>query len=135
MARIYQRSFSALSAASASSAIDGFLQSHSKASVIMRNSRTSLEYRCPDGSKGTVGLKTIALRNEEFMADMKAVDARAWTMQEQMLSTRILHFCSNMLFWKCLCGNGAQMHKEGAAGIPSDWTYMEGRISRFQSLE
>jgi Heterokaryon incompatibility protein (HET) len=135
MARIYQRSFLTLSAASAPSAIDGFLQSHSKASVIMQNSRTALEYRCPDGSKGTVGLKTIALRNEEFKADMKAIDARAWTMQEQMLSTRILHFCSNMLFWKCLCGNGAHMHKEGAAEIPSDWTYMEGSTSRFQSLE
>lgn len=83
MARIYQISFPTLSAASAPCAIDGFVQSHSKASVIMWNSRTALEYRCPDGSKGTVGLKSIALRNEEFMADMKSCrrksldDARA----------------------------------------------------------
>lgn len=65
MARIYQRSFLTISAASSPSAVDGFLQYHPQASAVMRSSRIALGYRCPDGIVGTVGIKTKAFRNEE----------------------------------------------------------------------
>lgn len=125
MARIYQRSFLTISAASAPSATDGFLQFRPQASEVMRSTRIALGYRCPNGVVGTVGLKTQDFRNEEYIADMKAVDARAWTTQEQLLSTRIVHFCTNMLYWNCQRGWGAHMHEEGAPRIPTNQIFAD----------
>jgi hypothetical protein len=126
MARIYQRAFLTISAGSASSAIDGFLQPRSKAAEMMRKSRIALEYICPDGSKGTVGLTPAALRKDDsWKADTRAVDARAWTMQEQILSTRTVYFCSNMLSWSCLSSTAGHMHNEcDVPGTTPEWSFM-----------
>ncbi|KAH7350979.1 heterokaryon incompatibility protein-domain-containing protein [Rhexocercosporidium sp. MPI-PUGE-AT-0058] len=143
MARIYQRSFLTISAASAPSAIDGFLQYHTQASALMQKSRINIVYRCPDGVEGTVGMKSkVPYINGEYSPNMKAVDARAWTMQEQILSTRIVHFCTNMLVWNCLCTEGGHAYVEGAATIPSNLLFtdpavqpfMDPRQSRFEHL-
>lgn len=40
------------------------------------------------------------------------VTSRAWTLQEQLLSTRVLHFGPNMLYWDCLYGNGSEADPE-----------------------
>lgn len=40
----------------------------------------------------------------EDLAIRGPVHSRAWTLQEQLLSTRILYFGRNMLHWECLSG-------------------------------
>ncbi|KAI0196609.1 hypothetical protein EV127DRAFT_417058 [Xylaria flabelliformis] len=41
------------------------------------------------------------------------VNTRAWTLQEQMLSARILHWGPGSLFWECLCSHGSEHDPEG----------------------
>ncbi|RGP70098.1 heterokaryon incompatibility [Fusarium sporotrichioides] len=40
--------------------------------------------------------------DNDFMS-IAPITTRGWAFQEQMLSTRILYFGSNHLFWECLC--------------------------------
>lgn len=41
------------------------------------------------------------------------VHSRAWTLQEQHLSQRIIHFGSEMMYWECLSSHGSESDPEG----------------------
>ncbi|EPE28982.1 hypothetical protein GLAREA_00140 [Glarea lozoyensis ATCC 20868] len=101
MGDIYDNAFFTLQAASASSSKDGFVQTRDDALKLASKTRVAVKYRCPDGTTGAVGLVTPDRAKREEIPDTQAIDSRAWTMQEQMLSTRSLSFCSNMLLWRC----------------------------------
>lgn len=72
---------------------------------------------------------------------------RGWTLQERLLSRRILHFCSDEMVWECLggttceCGALSQhvdmtalRDRQHAAGIPFDIEWTTGRLDRARAL-
>jgi hypothetical protein len=101
MPRIYSRAYLTISAASAKSSGDGFLKTREEVHKAMARSWVELPYL---SSKGASGLLTLKLSEscEDFNSpNTKAIDSRAWTMQEQMLSPRLLQFCTFHIVWKC----------------------------------
>jgi hypothetical protein len=94
MPEVYKIAYLTLSASSAVTSQDVFLQSRDEAHAQLSRSRIALSYICPDGSIGSITLITHREPNLARMPNTLPVDARAWTMQEQRLSSRLLQFCS-----------------------------------------
>jgi hypothetical protein len=65
----------------------------------------AIRYRCPNG---ILGLATLTPRSDLIRKD--PIDLRAWTMQEAMLSPRLLPFSSNYLSWDCKFAKGFHYH-------------------------
>ncbi len=112
MAEIYKKAYLTIIAASARSSVNGFLQSRETASEMIPRSCMALRYVCPDGRTGLVGMISKKESQNRYRPDTDAVDERAWTYQEDVLSTRSLKFCSNYLLWKCKSANASHMHNE-----------------------
>ncbi|TVY68859.1 hypothetical protein LSUE1_G007031 [Lachnellula suecica] len=113
MAEIYRMAYITISASSAKSSADGFLQTREVASALTARTQIVLPYRCPDGTHGLVGMNG---RGDFFRwsmgLDTKAVDARAWTFQEQHISTRFVGLCSNAVTWTCKMMKVIHKHDE-----------------------
>jgi hypothetical protein len=93
MGTIYHNAYVVISAASAATCNDGFLQDR----LPPRNS-----FRVPFGDKGSADilpkLKTsvLTLKNNEALYD------RAWAYQESFMARRLLEFTSNEVIWSCM---------------------------------
>ncbi|KAL2060308.1 hypothetical protein VTL71DRAFT_9703 [Oculimacula yallundae] len=112
MPEVYKLAYLTLSASSAVSSQDGFLQSREEANYQLSRSRIALPYKCPDGSIGSIALVTHREYSHAMMPNTTPVDARAWTMQEQRLSSRLLQFCSYHLLWRCNSMERVHEHSE-----------------------
>lgn len=87
MHQYYQNAFVTISALSAAGSHDGFLNT--------RPARTEI-----DLDQENLSLRTPSASWYNIM-DQSPVAQRAWTLQEQLLSTRILHFGKDELLWQC----------------------------------
>lgn len=61
--------------------------------------------RRPKHSEGVI--HRFALERGEYVKDREfegPVSNRAWGLQEELFSSRLLHFGNGMLHWECLCG-------------------------------
>ncbi|KAI0544006.1 hypothetical protein F4679DRAFT_591894 [Xylaria curta] len=59
------------------------------------------------------GFYVLPVHGEKELLTPGPVNTRAWTLQEQLLSTRILHWGPGILFWECLCSHGSESDPEG----------------------
>ena len=98
MSNIYRGAYLTVSASMARSCTDGFLHFNPVTHQLMA-SLFSVQYLCPDGKLGRVTLGRVGRDCVNTHSDI--VDARAWTLQEQLLSVRFLDFCSHTLAWRC----------------------------------
>ncbi|KAI0865889.1 hypothetical protein F4860DRAFT_526273 [Xylaria cubensis] len=59
------------------------------------------------------GFYVLPVHGEKELLTPGPVNTRAWTLQEQMLSARILHWGPGILYWECLCSHGSESDPEG----------------------
>lgn len=90
MGLIYKNSSLTIVAASAASANDGFLEDRPIPDMCQ------LPLRLPDGCFGQIWLK-FAWQNHLD----EPLDARAWALQESLLSPRLLYYGGKDLMWIC----------------------------------
>jgi hypothetical protein len=105
MPKIYQNAYVTISAARSDCCESGFLQN------IIAPGPSSLAFRFsfrgPDHTIGTVICFCEA--NNSHMKD--PINKRAWTLQEHLLSPRILIFGAYQLTWYCLCSEENETKK------------------------
>ncbi|KAJ8515019.1 hypothetical protein ONZ45_g7502 [Pleurotus djamor] len=97
MASIYKGSSVTITAARAKDSEDGFLHSRNPISY-EETGAFALPCRLPNGQ-----MDTVYLCNEQDYVDLEenVVNLRAWTMQEQILSPRLLVFGERRTVWLC----------------------------------
>ncbi|KAH7117333.1 hypothetical protein EDB81DRAFT_243074 [Dactylonectria macrodidyma] len=88
---IYGNSFITISAARASNSREGFLQRTSLPAV--SKPAFKLPFACPDGRPGSAILSSGLLNSP--------IESRAWTLQEYVLSRRVLQFTQAGFHWTC----------------------------------
>ena len=105
MRRIYSNAYCTISAANVSKVIESFLQARpTHGSHVF-----TLPYICPDGKIGTMTLgQDVKLRDNPGWSVMQFYDPyaepinrRAWTLEEKLLSPRILIYAAKSLRWLC----------------------------------
>lgn len=98
MASIYRGATITISAASASDSTEGFLKNRD-----LKKAYGNL-FQLPYHNKRADGVvEGLVLLSEHSIADTRQenIDQRAWTMQEDMLSLRLLRFGSKQTTWRC----------------------------------
>ena len=109
---IYKNSHLTISAASAEKCSEGFLQKRSMHSGLEAGKDPFyMQYQCPDDVRGLVILREEA----PYHPHWEATRARAWTLQEHVLSPRILIYGARMI-WKC-------NHRQVSYGGIQDWSF------------
>jgi hypothetical protein len=95
MASIYQNSLLTIAATSASTCTEGFLSDREPpiGDMLIEN----LPWTCQDGNTGQISLH----RQSDYRVDQEPLNQRAWTLQERLLSPRVLSFGSQGLVWEC----------------------------------
>jgi hypothetical protein len=93
MPSIYGGATITIVAARSSSSTDGFLGERFPGP---RDAAT-IPYRCIDGELGSITLTKLGGDSE----DVEPVDERGWTLQERLLSSRIIEFGSRQTRWIC----------------------------------
>ncbi|PMD37980.1 HET-domain-containing protein [Hyaloscypha variabilis F] len=89
MGEYYENAYVTISALSASGSSEGFLHPRPETQVL-RLFETSNVYIRPRKDF-----------NRRKIFESAALSRRGWTLQERLLSTRILHFSSYEMFWEC----------------------------------
>ena len=92
----YENSLVTICAASSSSCVQGFLQPRKTPEYLA--GPFTLQYRCRSGSVGAVQL----VQHHSFSFLEEAINSRGWTLQESLLSTRLLSYGTRGLRWSCL---------------------------------
>lgn len=95
MPAIYRNATVVISAARAKSSSEGFLQDITTPTPQDESFR--LRFLCPDGQIGSV----ILYGPDELEPKRDAIESRAWTLQEHLLSQRLLIFGSRNIWWTC----------------------------------
>ena len=91
MRTIFRNSTVTIAAASAHTVFDGFLEPR------IPPTACKLRLRCPNGSMGTVSLTP----HRYYNAMREPINSRAWTMEERILSPRVLVFGQKEMSWQC----------------------------------
>ncbi|KAK4236970.1 heterokaryon incompatibility protein-domain-containing protein [Achaetomium macrosporum] len=92
MPDVYGKAYITLSASSASSVTEGFLH---PPTIDMRFTPFALRYRCRDGAERTLVFQPL------ISADSDPVNLRGWTLQERVLSPRVIDFSNLQVRWRC----------------------------------
>jgi hypothetical protein len=95
MSEIYKRAHFTIVASSASRSAEGFL--HRRDLEQSDCPIFSLPYRCPDGQLGSV----YFFSDNGYDPRKEPVRQRAWTLQERLLSSRILDYGTRQMRWAC----------------------------------
>jgi len=98
MAQIYQHGLLTISAASAKTVHDGFLQE--RKAPVMKFSPFILSYCSPD-STTSEPRNIIVQESHRYDARSEPINQRAWTLQERLLSQRVLVYSTSQLIWQC----------------------------------
>ncbi|CAG8950288.1 hypothetical protein HYFRA_00006780 [Hymenoscyphus fraxineus] len=133
MGAIYKNALLTISASSAASCKDGFLQTRIPNHT---PERFLLPFRCPDETMGSV---IIQSEIDEGSRTLPAIDKRGWTFQERSLSPRLLIYGEQGLSFDCQAGekrNGGRAVKwkpwdDWRANNPI-FTKHEGDIEKLQ---
>jgi len=94
MGRIYANATFTIAAASASAATEGIFTDRR----IDTLSPPRLSFFCQDGTKGTA---LIRYKSPSHADTIQPLHFRAWTLQERLLSPRVLLYGSHHLTWEC----------------------------------
>jgi len=98
VAQIYQHGLLTISAASAQTVHDGFLQEIK--ALVMKFSPFILSYCSPDSTTSEPG-NIIVQESHRYDARSEPINQRAWTLQERLLSPRVLVYSTSQLMWQC----------------------------------
>ncbi|KAI6086311.1 heterokaryon incompatibility protein-domain-containing protein [Hypoxylon rubiginosum] len=114
MDQIYTNGKLLISAASARSAKDGFLDGYTGEYFDEVELEYGLPFHCQyKGEKGGVALERWKDSSEKGTAH-DVIHERGWTMQEHLLSTRILAFGANGMRWQCLENSRFGSHNQSS---------------------
>ena len=91
MRTIFRNSTVTIAAASARTVFEGFLEPR------IPPTACKLRLCCPDGSMGSINLTP----HQYYNAMREPINSRAWTMEERMLSPRVLFFGQKEMSWQC----------------------------------
>lgn len=118
MPQVYSEAWLTLSVSSAKDCRDGFLFSAKECHEALPKSLIAVRLRCPDGALGFV---TLTEKSDWEKPSKESIDYRAWTMQESMLSPRLLRFSSRYIEWNCKSGEETHYHDgtESIGGVNS----------------
>ncbi|KAI0903508.1 heterokaryon incompatibility protein-domain-containing protein [Ustulina deusta] len=105
---VYQKAHLTISAARSTASKDGFLGRCQPLCAV------SFKYRGPDGTLGTVVAHLKATGQSE------PIHERAWTLQEHLLSKRLLVFGSFGLGWVCRDASHSDGVQENAYGVRTE---------------
>ncbi|KAG4443261.1 hypothetical protein IFR05_001304 [Cadophora sp. M221] len=95
MPEIYRNSTVTISAARARTSNEGFL--HDITRPTPQDISFRLRFLCPDGQIGSL----IFYGQDEILPHRDPIEDRAWTLQEHLLSQRLLVFGSHQIWWTC----------------------------------
>ena len=93
MISIYGSATVTIAAARSSSATEGFLGER----FLGPREGANVSYRCIDGELGSITL----IKLDDGFEKVKPIDERGWTLQERLLSSRIIEFGSRQTRWIC----------------------------------
>jgi hypothetical protein len=99
MPKIYQGAYCTIAAATAASHRDGFLAHRTVSS--RRKHAQRIPYICPDGQLGNV----YFFKKEQHHHEEEPLHSRGWTLQERLISPRVLAFGSWQMQWSCRTEN------------------------------
>ncbi|KAL5592689.1 hypothetical protein FOBRF1_013715 [Fusarium oxysporum] len=125
MGRIYQNAAVTISASRASHSNEGFL--HERTLETTDKNTFAIRWSNLDNSDRSRGQMVLCTEAEIGRNKPDPVDTRAWTMQEHMLSSRLLRFGKSQTVWECLesiCVDGGSEDKK-----PPPWD-MAGEVRR-----
>ncbi|RYP63335.1 hypothetical protein DL771_009320 [Monosporascus sp. 5C6A] len=106
MAEIYNSAYVTISASTAATCRDGFLQPRQ-----LKYKPIRLSARCPSGDRGSVLLMHDHL---EAAQELDAIHKRGWTLQEHLLAPRLLLFGPVRMEFICL----TRTHYDGGTPVP-----------------
>ena len=105
---IYEQAVLTICVGCAGACTEGFLQRRSFGEEPMPTlDYSALQFACPTGGQGTVLAKT----SQTYYVTREPLYERAWTLQEQMLSSRVLVYSSSQVWWECLEVKGCDRGK------------------------
>ncbi|KAI0098570.1 HET-domain-containing protein [Nemania sp. FL0031] len=108
---IFRNAYITIIAANASKVSDGFLHRS-----FLYNTPSTLPFNCPDGARGKMYLQSYS------GAPREPVNTRAWCLEERVLSTRALWYCSHTLQYECQTAHvnidGSQNMADPMDGVP-----------------
>ncbi|KAH0538549.1 hypothetical protein FGG08_004882 [Glutinoglossum americanum] len=110
MRDIYKNAYVTISAASARDCNQGFLDLRPETNFGPEPEIPPfiLPFLCPDGTLASITLKLL----QSQVKINEPINDRAWTLQESLLSPRILIYSKTQLFWKCktaFCRDGGHL--------------------------
>ena len=118
-----------IAAARSSSATEGFLgerYSGPREGAIVR-------YRCMDGKLGSI---TLVKLDDRGFESVEPIDERGWTLQERLLSSRIIEFGSRQTRWICPETRSSDFSREGLTdGWKRDVNYSDKRKTEALDLD
>ncbi|KAM3067234.1 hypothetical protein ACMFMG_005400 [Clarireedia jacksonii] len=120
MPGIFHRAYVTISATDASSCAEGFLQNFNDLSEKVQ-SEIALQYTRPDGVEGIIILDEL----KDKPRAQGSVDLRAWTLQEQKLSRRLISCKYNSIKIQCL--RSAKSH-EVRVSAPHGMNYVTTQL-------
>lgn len=116
--RIYKAAYVTIIPATPESSATGFLEPRKLLKPMYQ-----LPYLCPAGSLGSIILfyKVFASNDDH------PIQTRAWTLQEEILSTRVITFGIDLMWWSCNHGvksDGGHCHQvtPGDRRLSGDFT-------------
>lgn len=137
MAWTYKNAYITVSAASAESCQDGFLQYRTPRKS--RYPRFELPYRAWEDDSATMGT-VILQESHRHDALQEPVNRRAWCLQERLLSPRFVAFGTHELIWQCrelgqqesatVAGGSASMFDAGTERLPPAFFDQTRSVSR-----
>ncbi|KAK0613519.1 heterokaryon incompatibility protein-domain-containing protein [Immersiella caudata] len=124
MGLVYQNSLLTVAAASSPSADHGFLKDRTKPKEF------SVEWTCDDGSKTVLKARVDPTYHKSIWELLELPwNHRGWTLQEQVLCTRLLAFADAEVQWRC--PSAYRCECRGIDGWSDHWSRM--LLKEFQS--
>ena len=129
MTSIYGSATVTIAAARSSSATEGFLGERFPGP----REGAIVSYRCIDGELGSI---TLVKLDDDGFESVEPIDDRGWTLQERLLSSRIIEFGSRQTRWVCPETRSSGFSLEGFTdGWRRDVNYSEKRKTEALDLE
>ncbi|KAK1774886.1 hypothetical protein QBC45DRAFT_445687 [Copromyces sp. CBS 386.78] len=113
MGGIYENAEVTISASRASTCHDGLLQSRNQPG----EGSFLIPFRCRAGQSGTV----LLWQNRSEQWD-EPIDHRGWTLQESLISSRMLEFGTHQTRWHCNCDRYGVPHASKVDYLVDGWT-------------
>jgi hypothetical protein len=124
MARIYKNSLLTIAAAAGTAdRAQGCFRTRSR----MQTRPLDIKSLFPGGSSQYI----FADRRitQDGARPMSALDARAWVLQEQLLSPRVLSYSNEELYWNCTTLNASETFPNGVPSFyDADWKFPDERL-------